>query len=75
MGSGEDVGSDDFVQQPGELGVSQPDVVEGLELFAKILLQRQPVANVRAMRVLEVRQLADDLLLEILFACHDSVAR
>ena len=42
LGSSEDIGGDDLVEQTGELGIGEADAVQGFELLAKVLLQRGP---------------------------------
>ncbi len=67
LGRGVNVGGDDFIQQPGELGIGEADPVEGLELLAEVLLQSGAVADVGAEFVLQVLQLAYEAVLDLLF--------
>lgn len=71
MGGGEDVRSDNFVQQPGELRVGEIDAVELLELVAEVGFQRGSVADVVAIGVLELREPGEQLVFELaLGRCH-----
>lgn len=67
LGGGEDIRRDDLVEQAGELAIGEPDAVEGLEFFAEVAFQRGAVADVRAVDVLQFRQLVDEALFEFLF--------
>ncbi|GEM_PF-1974162 len=53
LGSGENIGGDDLVKQPGELSISEADSVQGLELLTEILLQRGAISNIRAKSIFE----------------------
>jgi len=57
LGGGENVRSDDFVEETGELAVSEVDALQGFEFFAEVLLKRSAVADVRTIRVFEVAEL------------------
>ena len=39
LGGGEDIGADDFIEQPGELAIGEADAVQGLEFFPEVLFQ------------------------------------
>jgi hypothetical protein len=69
-GRGEDIGGDDLVKEARELAVREVDAVEGLELFAEVLLQRRAAADVGADFVFETAQLFDESQLDILLP-HD----
>ena len=68
--SGEDVRGDDLIQQAGKLCIRQMHSIERLKLFAEVLLQCVPVADVRAIAVLEILQFVDQALFNLLFCCH-----
>jgi len=56
FGSGEDIRSDDGLKQACELGISEMNAIERLEVLAKVVLQRGAVTDVRAIGVLELSQ-------------------
>ena len=62
---GVNIRRDDAVQQPGEFAIGQMDAVEHFELLAEIALQRSPVADVGAVVVLEVLELADEAVFDL----------
>ena len=66
FGSGEHVGGDDFVQQAGEFAIGQANAVQGLELLAEVALQCSAVADVVAVLILQVLELADETVFNLL---------
>ena len=77
FGGLEDVGVDDLITQTSKLSIGEADMVERLELVAEVLLQCGLVADIRAVGVFELFELADQTLLDIAFflghATHSSV--
>ena len=69
-GGGEDIGGDDFFKQAGELAIGQADLIEGLEFFAKVLLQRSTVADVLPVLVFEAAELLNESILKQVFRCR-----
>ena len=67
LGGGEDILRDDFVEQPGELGVCQADVVQCFEFFAKVLLERSPVADLFAVFVFQPAKFFDQPIFKLAF--------
>src|SRR5690625_1847157 len=67
FGGLKDIGIDHLVAQPGEFRIGEAYAVQRLELLAEILLQRDFIANIRAVAVLELLKLADQLLLDVTF--------
>ena len=59
LGSGENILCDDLDEKAGELAIGEADAIQSLELFAKILLQRSAVGDVRAVFVFELLEGAD----------------
>ena len=70
FGGGEDIGTDDPVEQAGELGIGQAAAVEGLELLAEVFLQRGAVGDVAAVIVFEFLELADEAVFDALLPQH-----
>jgi hypothetical protein len=68
--AGEHVGRYDILEEPRELGIGEPDLVERFELLAEIALQRLAVTDVGAVGVLERFQFLDQLGFDLLF-CRD----
>ena len=67
FGSGKHIRRDDVIQQACKLGVGQLDTVERLELVAEVLFQRGAVADVGAVFVLQVLQLANEAVFDVFF--------
>ena len=67
LGSGENILCDDLDEKAGELAIGEADAIQSLELFAKILLQRSAVGDVRAVLVFELLEGADKAKLDVLF--------
>lgn len=67
LGSGEDIGGNDFIEQAGKLGFGEADPVQGFEFLAEVLLQRGAVSDVRAVFVFKPRQFVEEALLDLLF--------
>jgi hypothetical protein len=63
-GGFKDVGGDEVVEEAGELGVSQVDAVEGLELLAEVFLQRGAVVDVGAVGVFKIAEFLDEQVLD-----------
>lgn len=70
---GENVRSDDLIEQPGKLGVGEMNLVEIFELFAEVFFERVPVANVGAVAVFEILEIIDQALLGLVFSCHADI--
>ncbi|SMH65925.1 protein of unknown function [Acidithiobacillus ferrivorans] len=64
LGGGENIRSDDLIQQAGELGIGEADAVERFKVLAEIGLQRGAVADVIAIVVFEVLQGADEAVFD-----------
>lgn len=64
---GEDVGSDDLVEEALEFAVGELNAVERLELFAEILFQCDLIPDIGAQRVFEVFELLEQVLLDFFF--------
>jgi hypothetical protein len=64
---GEDIGSDDLVEQAGELGVGEADAVQGFEFLAEIGFQRGAVGDVWAVFVFELLERADEAVFDGVF--------
>ena len=64
---GEHVRGDNFVEQTLELGIRQADVVQRLEFLAEIALKSCPVTNIRAVLVLQARELLDQFCFQLVF--------
>ena len=62
-----DVRGHDGVQQAMELAIRQLDVVEGLEVPTKVVLQSGTVSDVRPVSVFEITQLLDQGGFDVLF--------
>lgn len=67
LGCGEDIRSDDFIEQAGELAIGQVDAVERFEFLPEVLFQCGAVADVRAVFVFEAAELLDEPVLDVLF--------
>ncbi len=63
----EDIRRDEIVEQAGELGVGQPNAVEGLELLAEVGFKSSAIANVRPISVFEIAELSDEGVFDVLF--------
>jgi hypothetical protein len=66
-GGGENIGSDNSVQETLELAICEVDAIEFFEVLSKILFQGRPVANVRTVFVFQAAQLFDELFFELAF--------
>jgi hypothetical protein len=69
VGSGENVGGDNFIEQAFEFAIRQVNMVERFELLAEVLLQRGPVPDVCAIFVLQTLKLLNELVFKFAFGC------
>ena len=65
--TGKDVGGDDLVEEPRELGVHESDAVERFEFLAEVALERFAVADVVAVGVPQTLELFNEYLFDLLF--------
>ncbi len=65
LAGGVDVWRDDLVEQQGELRIRQGDAVERLEVLAEVGLERDAVADVGAVLVLQLSKLVDPVPFEL----------
>jgi hypothetical protein len=59
-----------LIEQPGQLGIGQMNLVERFEFFAEVFFERVPVANVGAVAVFEILEFIDQAELDPGFCCH-----
>ena len=52
FGRVEDIGGDEFIEQPIEFGIREPHAIEGFELEPEVRLERRPIADIGAIFVL-----------------------
>jgi len=64
-GSVENVSRIDLIEQPLEFAISQFDAIERLKLLTEVVFKRRPVADVRAVFVLQSTKLLDELLFKL----------
>lgn len=67
LGSGEDIGRDDLVQQAGKFAIGEAHTVQGLKLFAEIMLKCGAVSDVFPVLVFKPNQCANEALFDLLF--------
>jgi hypothetical protein len=70
LGSDEDICRDDFVEQPGKLGIRQTDAIERFEFLAEVLFQCRAIANVWTNGILEAFKSSYKRRLDILLPKH-----
>jgi len=72
---GEDIERNDLVEEALELAVGELDAIEGFEVLAEVLLEGGPIADILAIGVLEITQLADEPALDISLSNHGRFGR
>ena len=73
FGRSKDIGGNDLIEQAGELAIGEVDAVEGLKFFAEILFQREAVADVIAIGVLQIHELGDEFVLDVSFSGRHAI--
>lgn len=66
-GGGEDVGSDELINEARKFAIGETDAIEGLEFFAEVLLERGAVADVVTVGVLQANEFLYELVLKLAF--------
>lgn len=67
---GEDIRRDDFIQQPGELGIREADAVQGLEFLAEVGFEGGAVVDVPEVFVFELLERTDKAVFDVVLADH-----
>lgn len=67
FGGGVDIGSDNGIEEAGELGIGEVNAVEGLEVLAEIDFEGGAVVDIGAVGVAEILEFLDEIVLDVLF--------